>query len=104
MLSLIRKLTGGGNTTYLKKLYADGAIIIDVRMPQEYNSGHIKESINIPLQVLSKEIGLIKKKNKPVITCCLSGARSSTAKAMLSQHGIEVYNGGGWQSLQSKIR
>lgn len=102
MFTAIKNLFSGEKTD-LKQIYADGALILDVRMPQEFSQGHIKGAINVPLQTLSKEISLIKKKNKPVITCCLSGARSSSATAMLTQHGIEAYNGGGWQSLQSKI-
>lgn len=102
MFTQIKKFFSGEKID-LKKLYTDGAIVLDVRMPQEFSQGHIKGAINVPLQTLSKEIGLLKKKNKPVITCCLSGVRSSSATAMLAEHGIEVYNGGGWQSLQSKI-
>jgi rhodanese-related sulfurtransferase len=41
-----------------------------------------------------------KKKGKPVITVCRSGARSGMGKNMLKQHGIEAYNGGPWNSLQ----
>ena len=101
MLTLIKKLfAGNGN---FKKLYKGGAVIIDVRMPQEYTAGHIKGSINVPLQSLNKEMGLLKKMNKPVITCCLSGRRSAVAKNMLAQNGITAYNGGGWQRLQTKI-
>ncbi|MDP4264598.1 MAG: rhodanese-like domain-containing protein [Bacteroidota bacterium] len=103
MISWLKKLIGG-NSPDLKKLYQEGAVIIDVRTPQEYKSGHIKGSINVPLQGLSKETGKLAKMNKPVITCCLSGGRSSAAKRILSARGIEVYNGGGWQGLQSKLR
>jgi rhodanese-related sulfurtransferase len=45
----------------------------------------------------------LKKAGKPVITVCRSGSRSGMAKAKLSSSGIEVYNGGGWQSLITKI-
>jgi phage shock protein E len=102
MFSLIKKLFPPKKAN-LKQLYANGAMILDVRMPQEFDQGHIKGAINVPLQTLSKEIGLIKKKNQPVITCCMSGVRSAAAASLLAQHGIEAYNGGGWESLQSKI-
>jgi rhodanese-related sulfurtransferase len=43
-------------------------------------------------------------KSKPVITCCASGMRSASAKSLLLQKGFsEVYNGGGWTSLQNKL-
>lgn len=90
-------------STDLKKLHNEGAIILDVRMPDEYSSGHIDGAINVPLQSLNQQISFLKKKNKPVITCCLSGGRSLAAKNMLADNGIEVYNGGGWKSLQSKL-
>lgn len=104
MLSWIKKLLNAGNKPDYNKLCTNGAVIVDVRMPQEYRTGHIKGSINVPLQGLNKEIDKLKKLNKPVITCCLSGGRSAVAKRILSQQGIEAYNGGGWQGLQSKIR
>ena len=79
------------------------AQIIDVRTPAEYNGGHIKGSKNIPLQSLNQNLGKINK-NKPVITCCASGARSAAAKSILLNSGFsEVYNGGGWSGLKSKL-
>ena len=87
-----------------KEMVKDGAVILDVRTPAEYNGGHIKGSINIPLQSLDKNLGKLKK-DKVIITCCASGMRSASAKSVLKSKGFEdVHNGGGWASLQSKIR
>jgi rhodanese-related sulfurtransferase len=55
------------------------------------------------VNVIQREIATIKKWGKPVITVCQSGARSGMAKSALKGAGIEVYNGGNWASLQSKI-
>ncbi len=85
------------------ELVKNGAMIIDVRSKGEYASGHIKGSKNIPLDTISGHVDKLKKENKVIITCCASGMRSGSAKSMLSQHGIEVYNGGGWRALESKI-
>lgn len=102
MLGLLKNLFGGKTTDY-KELVQNGAQIIDVRSPGEYAGGHIKGSKNIPLQELAGKLNMIKK-DKPVITCCASGMRSSSAKGILKSNGYtEVYNGGGWASLQSKI-
>jgi rhodanese-related sulfurtransferase len=86
-----------------KQLVRDGAVILDVRTPAEYQGGHIKGSINVPLQSLQGSLGKIPK-NKTVITCCASGMRSASAKSVLKSAGYaEVHNGGGWMSLKGKI-
>jgi phage shock protein E len=82
---------------------ASGAMIIDVRSPQEFDAGHVKNSKNIPLQTIQKAIPELKKSGKVVITVCRSGSRSGMAKSILKSAGIEVYNGGPWNVLKSKI-
>ncbi len=91
-------------STDFKQLFSEGAIIIDVRSREEYNSGHIEGSRNVPLDSLKKEAAKIKSLNKPVITVCLSGGRSAVAKSILSGAGIEVYNGGGWSGLKRQLQ
>jgi rhodanese-related sulfurtransferase len=86
-----------------KVLVASGAMIIDVRSPQEFDAGHVKNSKNIPLQTIQKAIPELKKSGKVVITVCRSGSRSGMAKSILKSAGIEVYNGGPWNVLRSKI-
>jgi len=80
-----------------------GAIVIDVRSQGEFAGGHIKGAKNIPLNEIGSKINDIKKLNKPVIACCASGMRSSQATSILKQNGVDAINGGGWQSLQSKL-
>lgn len=101
MFSFLKKLFGPG--TDFKALKEAGAIIIDVRSPQEFDSGHIKGSKNIPVNMIQREINTIKKWNKPVITVCQSGARSGMAKSTLKAAGIEVYNGGSWFGMRAKL-
>ncbi len=102
MFSFISKLFGP-QANY-KQLVADGAVIVDVRTKAEYSQGHVKGSINIPLSSLSSQYQRLSK-DKPVITCCASGMRSSQAKSFLKGQGYaEVYNGGGWMSLNGKLR
>ena len=96
-------MLGLGPKTDYKQLMAGGAIIIDVRTKGEFAGGHIKGSVNIPLNLLAGNLGKIKK-DVPIITCCASGMRSASAKSILKSNGFtEVYNGGGWSGLQSKI-
>ena len=100
-MSFLKNLFGGSSVD-LKEMVKNGAQIIDVRTPVEFQGGHIKGAVNIPLQVLDKNLGKIRK-DRPVITCCASGMRSGSAKSILKSKGYEVHNGGGWTSLQSKI-
>ena len=102
MFNFIKKLFGPA--TDFKALKESGAIIIDVRSPQEFDHGHIQGSKNIPLDKIQRELRTIKHFNKPVITVCRSGSRSGMAKRMLQNAGVEVYNGGPWNVLLSKIR
>lgn len=91
-----------------KKMIEDfvnrGAVIVDVRTSNEYNQGAIPGSLNIPLQTLNAKIDELRALHKPIITCCASGIRSGSASLILKPHGIDVINGGGWQSLYKKLQ
>ena len=101
-MGFFSRLFGGGPKIDLAELKKNGALILDVRTPGEFRSGHIKGSKNIPLQeVNGKMKGL--KKDQVIITCCASGNRSGSAKNILKSAGFEVHNGGGWRSLQNKL-
>lgn len=101
MLQTIFKLFGYKPVDY-KQLMADGAVIIDVRTKGEFNSGHLRGSVNLPLNILENNIQKLDK-NKPVITCCASGMRSASAKSILKAKGYTAYNGGSWDGLGRKI-
>lgn len=94
-----RKKKFGDVKAYLKR----DAIVLDVRTPAEYNEGHVPGSKLIQLDFLPDHIDEIKAWNKPVITCCRSGARSGTAEDFLADHGIDVINGGPWQNVNQHI-
>ncbi|MGN6248585.1 MAG: rhodanese-like domain-containing protein [Ginsengibacter sp.] len=103
MLETIKKIFGLGPKVNYKDLMTKGAVIVDVRTRGEFQSGHIRGSMNIPLDSLRSNLSKIKK-DKPVITCCASGMRSASAKSLLRASGFnEVYNGGSWFGLQNKI-
>ena len=103
MLAFLKKLFGVTSVDF-KELVSNGAVILDVRSVNEFKSGHISGSKNVPVENIRNKVSDIKKVNKPVITVCRSGARSGMAKSILKAAGLEVYNGGPWTSLQSKIR
>lgn len=103
MLNFMKSLFGAGTDANYAELVANGAQIVDVRTEGEYRGGHIPTSVNIPLDQLSRRANELRT-DKPVITCCASGMRSASAKSMLLKQGFtEVYNGGGWTSLQNKL-
>lgn len=82
---------------------SEGGVIVDVRTPAEYKTGHIKGSKNIPLDQFQRSIHKLDK-NKPVIVCCRSGMRSAQALGILKQNGfVRAHNGGGWTNLQRKL-
>lgn len=87
----------------VNELLAKGAIILDVRTQREWDQGHIKNAKHIPLDALKNRVDEIKKLNKPVITCCASGARSAKAAEYLNLNNIIATNGGGWLRLKKKV-
>lgn len=102
-MTFLRNILGLEPKTDYAALIRQGAIIVDVRTPGEYKSGHIKGSLNLPLDSLGKNLSKLKK-DKCVICCCASGMRSGSAKNILKSNGFnEVYNGGSWMGLQNKI-
>lgn len=104
MIDILKKLFGLEPKTNYPELIQKGAVIIDVRTKAEFNAGNIKGSKNIPLNSLGQNLKKIGNKNKPVITCCASGMRSASARNILESAGfVEVYNGGGWRSLEDKL-
>ena len=78
----------------LKQLQNEGAIIIDVRSPQEYREGHIDGAISIPEYKIKKEVeNRIPDKNQNIVVYCSSGGRSKKAQKQLRKLGYsQVYN------------
>ena len=104
MINTIKKILGIGKKVDYAQLLQEGAIILDVRSKGEFEGGHIKGALNIPLDQLRNNFSKLKDKNKPIITCCVSGMRSASAKSILISSGYSsVFNGGGWSSLQNKL-
>lgn len=92
-----------GSAVDFKALKEAGAIVVDVRTPGEFQSGHLNGSVNIPLDILNKQLDSLIKEGKAIIAVCRSGNRSAMAVSQLKTAGIEAYNGGAWTSLQGKM-
>jgi len=71
-----------------------GSLVVDVREDSEYQTGHIKDSIHIPMSALKSRLSeLDKYKEKNIILGCRSGSRSGRACGMLKKNGFEkVHN------------
>lgn len=67
MLGIFKNLFAAGDNTKLKEIIEAGAVLIDVRSPGEFASGHIKGSVNIPLDRIGSQLQVLKK-DKPI--CC----------------------------------
>ena len=91
--------TSAQNSPDLQKMVEDGAYMVDVRTPQEFAEGHVRESVNIPVDEVAANIDKFKSK-KNIIVFCRSGARAEKAKKVLEANGIKnVSNGGSWEDI-----
>ena len=81
-----------------------GSFIIDVRTHEEYEMGHIPNSVNIALHELDDAQNIVKDKAAPVYVYCQSGARSAQAAKILKQFGYEdVTDMGGIMAYSGNI-
>jgi phage shock protein E len=77
----------------------DGAMIVDVRTPSEYESEHLDNAINIPLNTVVDGFKNIDKKTN-IVLYCRSGSRSGQALSTLDKKGFtNLFNGGGVHEL-----
>ena len=73
-----------------------GAVLLDVRTPEEYGNGHVAGSRNLPLQTIMQVEDEIPEKDTPVFVYCQSGGRSRRAAAFMEKIGYSnVKNIGG---------
>lgn len=84
-------------------LSVPGAMLLDVRTPSEYASGHIPGSKNLPLDSIDKAARLVENKNVPLYVYCQSGARSRQAGSALESMGYNVKNIGGIAAWRGKV-
>ena len=94
----------------LKLWYADeldqmreSALILDVRTPREYSSGHIEGSLNIPHTELRERIDEVREaaQGRPMAALCAAGVRSNIAYRILVGNGFDAFSlSGGTQTLR----
>jgi glyoxylase-like metal-dependent hydrolase (beta-lactamase superfamily II)/rhodanese-related sulfurtransferase len=71
--------------------------VVDVRLPAEWEAGHIPGSLNVPLQGLDAGLERLSL-DEPLVIQCQSGYRSSIAASLLERHGFSRLQDlqGGW--------
>lgn len=90
----IQKISG-------QELYQDSQnnkalLILDVRSLEEFNQGHIKDALNIPVEQIDKESMKLYNRNIKLVVYCRSGNRSSQAALKLRNLGFQyIYDLGG---------
>jgi phage shock protein E len=82
----------------VRKQLAEGAVVIDVRSPEEFRSGHVPNAVNIPLGELRESLPRrVKDKSQVLLLHCLSGGRSGIAQQQIKGMGYQnVFNLGSY--------
>lgn len=101
-MSLFSSLTRKNTINEAAEMAANdkNSVLLDVRTREEYASGHIPGSINIPLDELA---AIDIQKDKKLYVYCLSGGRSASACSFLKKQGYNAENIGGISSYTGKV-
>jgi phage shock protein E len=103
-MNIFKQLFGGSPGVDLQNVIKEGAFLVDVRTAGEFAAGHVRGSVNIPLDQVASQLAKFKNK-KNILVFCQSGGRSRQAKSILEQNGFtNVINGGGWDQVNQFVR
>ncbi len=103
MFGFIKNILGQEDDSRLTEALQSGAFLVDVRTPAEFSGGSVKGAVNIPLDRLASQISKFKGKQS-IVVFCRSGNRSSMAKNILEQNGVQhVVNGGSLFNVEKHI-
>ncbi len=79
---------GRVSATDARRLVADGALLLDVRTPAEFDAGHLEGAQNVAVQQLAAALEGLGPKARPIVVYCQSGMRSRFAAATLRRAGF----------------
>ena len=103
-MNILNQFFSNTENSNLQKLISEGAFLVDVRTPEEFNGGNVKGSVNIPLDIISFQLEKFKDK-KNIVVFCRSGNRSGQAKIILEHNGIaNVTNGVTWDQVSVFVK
>ncbi len=110
LFSLIKYDNSDNNVSVKKitfsELYSSSleGIVIDVRTNLEYETGHILDSINIPVQDIDEVVDFVKDKKENIFIYCKSGVRSLEAAEILISLGyVNVFDLGGINDYDGQL-
>ncbi|WP_027478569.1 rhodanese-like domain-containing protein [Curvibacter gracilis] len=88
------KFLGAGGSAAAEP-WPEGALVVDVRSPAEYQSGHVEGALNLPLNDLPRLAAQhLPDKAQPLVLYCQSGMRSESARQYLQSCGYtQLVNG-----------
>ncbi|MBW8359486.1 MAG: rhodanese-like domain-containing protein [Weeksellaceae bacterium] len=88
----------------IKEQVQKGAMLVDVRTPQEFADGSVSGAVNIPLDEVQNRVGEFR--DKPyVVVFCKTGNRSGQAKQILEKNGIKnVTNGINVSTMEKELQ
>lgn len=76
-----------------QSLVAAGALLVDVRSPEEFQAGHIPGARNVPIDALGARMSELGPQSTPIVVYCHSGGRSAQAQRLLRDAGFSnVHN------------
>lgn len=77
--------------TWIRDRTEGSFTLLDVRQPNEYQTGHLPGAVLLPLPELPDRLGEVDHA-RPAVVYCRSGNRSRSASALLAGDGVEVFN------------
>ncbi|MBD0288751.1 MAG: MBL fold metallo-hydrolase, partial [Flavisolibacter sp.] len=85
--------------------FDDNLVVVDVRKPAEYASGHVKDAINIPLNEMTDPASMANlEEEHNIYLHCAGGYRSTIAASLLKRQGIHNLRNvaGGWEKIKEQ--
>lgn len=87
------------SSSLIREKLAAGAVVLDVRTPEEVAQGAYPGALAIPVQALAARMGEVPA-GRPIVVYCAAGARAEAAAELLRAAGhAEVHNAGGFKDM-----
>ncbi len=85
------------------KAIQNGALLVDVRTPEEFEAGHLEGALLIPYDQIPERLAEFgDDKNRPIVVYCRSGKRAGIAEETLRKAGFtNVLNAGGYENMKA---